>query len=234
VQDDAANESSVEGDVQIDPAVAEQEVNEEQEDSVGESEDELIGEAGEKQGGLAQPEQLRRSTRVTSKPDRFDPAAYIADAEFSTEVTLTDEPKTLKEIQLSPDWELWQQAMNEEMKALMEKGVYEWVEKPTHKTPLPAKWVFKIKRDKQGAVEKYKARLVAKGFMQKPGVDYDEVFASSSSLVTLRLLLSFAVQKEYEIHQIDVKTAFLNGELTEEVYLHPPEGYETQQGKCGY
>jgi hypothetical protein len=102
---------------------------------------------------------------------------------------------------------------------------------PTHKTLLPEKWVFKTKRDEQEAIETYKARLVAKGFMQTPGMENDNMFPQASSLATLRLLLSVAVQKEYEIHQIDVKTAFLNGELTEEVYSRPPEGYEDQQGK---
>ena len=121
--------------------------------------------------------------------------------------------------------------MQAELRALWEKGVYEWVSKPTHKKTLPARWVFKIKRDEKGSIEKYKARLVAKGFMQKAGVDYDDVFAPASSHVTLRLLLSIAAQKTYDVHQLDVKTAFLNGELDEEVYLEPPEGATDVQGR---
>ena len=121
--------------------------------------------------------------------------------------------------------------MKEELSALWEKGVYEWVEQPVHKRALSAKWVFKVKRDEKGAIEKYKARLVAKGFLQKPGIDYDEVYAPASSLVTLRLLLSIAAERSYDVQQLDVKTAFLNGDLTEEIYLQPPDGFEDSEGK---
>jgi hypothetical protein len=232
VQDEAASESGSGGDTQLDQHVAEQGIDAGQvSDSGDSSEHEAIG---VEHNELAEPQQPRRTTRVRGQPDRFDPAAYSAAAGSSSEYrsdVLTDEPKTLQEVQMRSDVELWQQAMREEFKALAEKGVYEWVDKPAHKTPLPAKWVFKVKRDERGAIEKYKARLVAKGFMQKPGVDYDEVFAPASSLVTLRLLLSIATQKDFDIHQLDVKTAFLNGELTEEVYLRPPEGFEDRQGK---
>jgi hypothetical protein len=89
----------------------------------------------------------------------------------------------------------------------------------------------KVKRDQSGAVEKYKSRVVAKGFLQKEGVDYTEIFAPASSQVTLRLLLSIAAQEDLNIHQLDVKTAFLNGELTEEVYLLPPTGVAVQSGQ---
>ena len=141
---------------------------------------------------------------MTAAPYRYDPAAYVHTA---TEA-LTDEPKTLREVLARPDAELWQQAMKEELSALWEKGVYEWVEQPVHKRALSAKWVFKVKRDEKGAIEKYKARLVAKGFLQKPGIDYDEVYAPASSLVTLRLLLSIAAERSYDVQQLDVKTAF--------------------------
>ena len=184
-------------------------------------------EEGEDNIQVAAEMPVRRSNRVTSAPDRFDPAAYA----YKAAMDLTDEPKTLNEVRARPDAALWEQAMQEELQALWEKGVYQWVDKPNHKRVLPAKWVYKVKRDEKGAIEKYKARLVAKGFLQKPGVDYGEVFAPASSLVTLRLLLSIAAERDYDVHQLDVKTAFLNGELEEEVYLRPPEGFEDQQGR---
>lgn len=84
------------------------------------------------------------------------------------------------EVQSGPDAQLWEDAMKAELQALWEKEVYKWDPKPTYKKTLPAKWVFKVKRDEKGAVEKYKARMVAKGFLQKPGV-YGEVFAPASS-----------------------------------------------------
>jgi hypothetical protein len=195
------------------------------ENSVQQEEEE--GEASSADISEQQQPPVRRSSRVCAAPDRYDPAAYANSAEPSP----TDEPKTLRGVRMRPDADLWDQAMQEELTALWEKGVYEWVDVPTHKRVLPAKWVYKIKRDKKGAIGKYKARLVAKGILQKPGVDYGEVFAPASSLVTLRLLLSIAAEKDCDVRQLDVKTAFLNGDLEEEVYLQPPEGYEDKQGR---
>jgi hypothetical protein len=91
--------------------------------------------------------------------------------------------------------------------------------------------VFRIKRIQTGSVDKYKSRVVAKGFHQKEGVDYTDVFAPGSNLVTLRMLLSIAVKEDLEVHQLDVKTAFLNEDLAEEVYLTPPTGVKGPPGQ---
>ena len=167
---------------------------------------------------------LRRSARESVPPKRYEPGSA------RVHIELRDEPQSVREIQSRPDAELWLDAMRAELAALCEKGVYEWAILPAHKRALPARWVFKIKRDERGAIEKYKARLVAKGFLQKPGEEYTDVFAPASSHVTLRLLLSVAAERNLDIHQLDVKTAFLNGDLTEEVYLKPPEGFEDKAG----
>jgi hypothetical protein len=102
---------------------------------------------------------------------------------------------------------------------------------PPDRKALQSHWVFKIKRTQTGAVEKYKALVVAKDFHQKEGVDYTKLFARGSNLVTLRKLLSIAMKYDLEVHQLDVKTTFLNGDLQEEVYLTPPPGVKCPQGK---
>jgi hypothetical protein len=87
------------------------------------------------------------------------------------------------------------------------------------------KWVFKTKKDEKGVVVKHKAMLVVKGYSQRQGVDYEEVFAPVARLETVRLLIALAAQRNWEIHHMDVKSAFLNGDLNEEVFVLQPPGY---------
>lgn len=86
------------------------------------------------------------------------------------------------------------------------------------------KWVYKVKKNSKGEVERYRARLVVKGFSQLPGIDYDEVFVPVARLETIRLIISLAAQNRWKIHQMNVKSAFLNGYL-DEVYVKQPLGY---------
>ena len=97
---------------------------------------------------------------------------------------------------------------------------------PEHKTLLKSRWIFKIKRD-----GKYKARFVVKGFSQKFGIDYRDVYAPVMNKTSLRLLLSIAAAQNWEIHQMDVKTAFLHGKLSDELYLAAPKGFDFPEGK---
>ena len=91
--------------------------------------------------------------------------------------------------------------------------------------PIGCKWVFKTKRDAQGKVERHKARLVAKGFTQKQGIDYTETFSPVSTKDSFRIIMALVAQYDMELHQMDVKTAFLNGELDEVIYMKQPEGF---------
>jgi Reverse transcriptase (RNA-dependent DNA polymerase) len=97
---------------------------------------------------------------------------------------------------------------------------------PSNRKSIGSKWVFKLKFNETGKVVRYKARLVAQGFTQKYGIDYDEIFAPVARSETLRLLLSVAGKKNYHVYHYDVKTAFLNGHLKEEIYLRQPQGFK--------
>ena len=102
---------------------------------------------------------------------------------------------------------------------------WEMVTPPPGCKPIGLKWVYKIKRNSHGDIVRYKARLVAKGYVQKFGIDYEEVFAPVARMETIRVLLALAAQEGWQVHHMDVKSAFLNGELEEEVYVKQPDGY---------
>ena len=96
---------------------------------------------------------------------------------------------------------------------------------PGNIKPIGCKWVYKRKRGLDGRVETFKARLVAKGYTQKEGIDYEETFSPVAMLKSIRILLSIAAHLDYEIWQMDVKTAFLNGHLEEDIYMMQPDGF---------
>lgn len=105
---------------------------------------------------------------------------------------------------------------------------YTWVmlDLPLGKKPIGCKWVDKIKYKVDGTLDKYKAHLVAKGFSQHEGIDYEETFASTTKMSTIRLVLAMVAQCGWKVHQMDVKSAFLNGELQEEVYMTQPSRFK--------
>ena len=110
--------------------------------------------------------------------------------------------------------------MLEEMRALEKNRTWELVDLPQGKQPVGCKWVFTIKHTPEGKVERYKARLVAKGYTQTYGTDYDETFAPVAKINSVRTLISCAVNLDWDIYQMDVKNAFLHGDLHEEVYIY--------------
>jgi hypothetical protein len=105
-------------------------------------------------------------------------------------------------------------------------SVYKVVPHPKGKNVVGSKWVFRIKRGPDGAILKHKARVVAQGFTQIEGVNYDETFAPVAKLASLRTILAIAAELDLEVHQMDVKSAYLNGELKEDIYMKPPPGFE--------
>ncbi|KAM1699812.1 hypothetical protein ACFX2K_031115 [Malus domestica] len=126
--------------------------------------------------------------------------------------------------------ESWLRAMQDELTMIEKNGTWELVDRPTMQPVIGVKWVYKTKLNLDGTVLKNKARLVAKGYAQKPGFDYNETYAPMVRLDTIRTLIALAAQKSWRLYQLDVKSAFLNGVLQEEVYVDQPEGF-TVQGK---
>ena len=159
-----------------------------------------------------------RPQRVRRPPIRFGESA------FHVTNSLT-EPETVDEALVSAESDLWKNAMQNEMDSMRENNVWELVELPLNKNLLKSKWVFKKKIGADGEIVKYKARLVAKGFSQKHLIDYNETFSPVSRFESIRAIMGLSVQNEMHIHQMDVSTAFLNGELNEEVYMTQPEGF---------
>jgi hypothetical protein len=121
---------------------------------------------------------------------------------------------------------LWDKAMDEEMVALDANRTWELVPLFEGKKAIRCKWVYKVKHNSDGSISRYKARLVAKGYAQTHDIDYEETFAHVAKMATMRAVIATAASRGWVLHQMDVKNAFLHGELQEEVYLDQPLGYE--------
>ncbi|GJS72443.1 retrotransposon protein, putative, ty1-copia subclass [Tanacetum coccineum] len=168
---------------------------------------------------------IRRSTRTRRPTDRL--CLYI-DAE-EHELGDLGEPANYRAALLDPESKKWLDAMNVEMQSMKDNDVWVLVELPPNARTVGSKWLFKKKTDMDGAVYVFKACLVAKGFTQTYGVDYEETFSPVADIRAIRILIAIAAYYDYEIWQMDVKTAFLNGHLSEEVYMDQPEGFVDQK-----
>jgi hypothetical protein len=122
----------------------------------------------------------------------------------------------------------WMMAMQEELNNFTRNEVWSLVERPKQNV-IGTKWVFRNKQDEDGMVTKNKARLVAKGYTQVEGLDFGETYAPVARLEAIRILLAFATHHNFKLHQMDVKSAFLNGPISEEVYVEQPPGFEDPQ-----
>ena len=125
-----------------------------------------------------------------------------------------------------PDWPKWKEAMDAEIQQLLDLGTYSLENIPPDRKAIGCRWVFTIKRSPEGEILKYKARLVAQGFSQIPGQDFLSTYAPVMRLESYRALLALAASQDWEIHQIDVVGAYLNGELEETIFMKQPPGYE--------
>ena len=139
--------------------------------------------------------------------------------------SLFNEPQSYQEAIESEDAVEWKKATDKEYQSLIDNKTWVKVKLPNGRSPIGCKWVYKLKLNQRGEIERYKARLVAKGYSQKEGIDYFETFAPVLKYKSLRILLSLAAIMDMEVKQMDVETAFLNAEIKEEVYMKQPEGF---------
>ena len=155
------------------------------------------------------------NARIRNPPKRFDDECHY------TESLLDDieEPKSFKAACTDQYCEQWGNAMKDEYNSLIKNKTWDLVPRPKDKNIVGNRWVYKIKRNETGSIERFKARLVAKGYTQTDGVDYGEVFSPVARFPTIRSLLAFGNLHDLEIHHMDVTTAFLNGDLDCEIFM---------------
>uniref|UniRef100_A0A2N9FCY2 Integrase catalytic domain-containing protein n=1 Tax=Fagus sylvatica TaxID=28930 RepID=A0A2N9FCY2_FAGSY len=155
---------------------------------------------------------LRRSSRIIRPPDRLSLFSALDPLSI---------PRSYKQATESAKWI---QAMKDEMDALEANETWDIVPLPTNQPVVGSKWVYSVKLKSDGSLDRYKARLVAQGFSQEYGIDYDETFAPVAKMTTVRTLIAISAIRDWDIFQMDVKNAFLNGDLSETVYMRPPPG----------
>ena len=176
------------------------------------------------------PEDCQPDVSLPRRSDRTRrPCIRYGYDEYTCHVALQaneiEEPSTIEEAIAGSNPEEWKAAADSEYQSLIENDTWELVDLPEDRKAIGSKWVFRVKYDNQGEVKKFKGRLIAQGFSQKYGIDYDEVFSPVAQFSSIRTLLAFAVEHKMLVHQMDVVTTFLNGDLKEEIYMRQPPGY---------
>ena len=172
----------------------------------------------------------RYPRRIRNPPERFhekDYSKYVKD--FCYKVSSI--PTTYNQATRSIDGDEWQTAMETEMKALKDNDVFSVVPLPKDKKVVGSRWVFSVKEKPDGS-KLHKARFVAKGFSQVEGSDYSDTYAPTVKMTTVRMLMQFAAENQMSVHQLDVKTAYLNAPIDCEVYIRQPQGF-TEEGDDG-
>ena len=170
------------------------------------------------------PSRPKRTRRLPERFRDFVVGSVVTDMASDIEI-----PKTHKQAMASPYKEQWEQAMRDELNSLAQHGTWILVPRKSAggRKVITCRWVYAVKRDEHGNVRRFKARLVIHGFKQVYGVDYTETYAPVIRFETIRLAIYFALQRGWVIWQYDVKTAFLYGDLDEEIYMEQPPGYQT-------
>ena len=169
----------------------------------------------------------RRTGRVPRQPDRY--VGHIVTDDVDTLHLKDSDPLTYSEAVHDSNSKKWREAMDSEIQSIHQNQVWYLVDPPEGIVPIGCKWIFKKKIGADGQIDTFKARLVAKGYRQRQGIDYDETFSPVAMIKSIRILLAIAAHYDYEVWQMDVKTAFLNGNLEEEVYMIQLEGYTSKE-----
>lgn len=199
----------------------------------------------DKENSDASNQELRRGTRERKPPQHLHDYEVYNDEDSDGNLALFNEvsrceyalniaseidvPNSIADLKDREDSNKWMQAVEEELDALKENDTWTVTKLPAGKKAINSKWVFRVKPDANGNVDKYKARLVVKGCSQKEGIDYSETYAPVASLVTVRTLLAFINQHGLLAEQLDVKNAFLHGSIKEEIYIKVPDGLKIEQ-----
>lgn len=186
------------------------------------AEDEMATEVHESEEHDNQVQPVQRVSRRASKG--IPAKRLIEEIHMVRDI---NEPRNYDEAIQSDERVQWYTSMQEEIEAHNHNGTWELVDLPPGKTAIGSKWVFKVKTNVDGEIERYKARFVAQGF----GEDYDEVFAPVVLHTTFRILLSVAAKRRMLVHHFDAKTAFLNGKLKETIYMKQPPGFDDENTK---
>ena len=161
--------------------------------------------------------------KMKSLTDVYARSQQILDSELVDFALFAD--ADLEEFETAVKNDKRRKAMDSKIESVLKNDTWDLVDLPQGHKSIGVKWVYKTKLNKNGDIEKHKARLVVKGYKQKYGTDYNEVFAPVICLETIRLVVFLAAQRNWKLHQMDVKSAFLNGYLNEEVYIDQPPGY---------
>lgn len=179
---------------------------------------------------LMQPEQPDQE-RLATLRQRINKPNYTGWKLYLSALATSDDPAGFKEAMTRDDHRQWRIAMDEELESLRKCGVFSLVDRPQHKNVVSNRWVLRIKRNPDGKLERYRARLVARGFSQIEGIDYSNTYAPTASMSSIRMLFAHAAAKQLLTAQFDIKTAFLYGDLDEEVYLEQPDGFVVNKNK---
>ena len=167
------------------------------------------------------PTTMLRSGRVSHRPREYWRADECAHAAMITP------PTTYHQAVGAPEGVHWKKAIDEEYASIMKHDTWDLVELPPDRRPVTCKWVFNVKQKADGSIDRYEARLVARGFTQAEGINYHETFSPVVKMTSIRVLLAITAIRDLELHQMDVKTAFLNDSTEEEICMTQPEELRT-------